>query len=270
MTIETTPVVTTTAPGVLRRRAVSLVSRMLDGAGALSVLAYREQPQTGLDALAHGRSAAGDLVLVTRPPAHTWWARMLAGDVLPVRLDVTLQAPSADICAVSASTHGLGTLSFWSPRQIDNALDDGALDDRVAAAATLPGARVATIECPTYLLHDTCGVTSIGRADLLTPGSAYPAARDELEAADLIHALGPAGFADLFAQVLTSERVGTVWAPAAVPFSTGGAIDLLDVDGHGFTMANLSTRTPCTVFVPFAEPARDVFSLAEAVRRLAD
>ncbi len=113
------------APQVgLSARAYALALRMLSGAGAASVDAYRLGEC--LEFVAHGMTSAGELVLAASPVAEL--SRLADAQPAEVRLDIVKHTPDPSVSLVAASLHVLGSMTWVESVE-------GELPERVASLA---------------------------------------------------------------------------------------------------------------------------------------
>lgn len=245
----------------VREWAVSLAYRMLTGAGNASVVAYRVAGQPVLDALAHGMTDRGEILVAGVPsgdPAQD--ELMLPGRVLKIRMDISKLAPEPRVTILAASAHMLGTLQWLDGPRAAEVLSDAVVSDTVRAVAESPRGVLGIVRVERVVLHDGAGVTGIDHERLAAHRPAAPV--DELEAVGLDVALGvdPTDLAAL------CDAVSQGWVPAHMlsekPAAGGCSHTInrdyvVDVDTAGLTVLRNGAERTSVYFIPFGSAAGD-------------
>ena len=194
------------AEHVWESRARSLAYRMLSGAGRAEMLAYRPGPIHGFNALVHGFTAAGELVVAipgeryvvtgedvvagydgTEEDTSAWAMDGFEDDDAPafhhagtptvrVRFSVEKEAPDAGVQVIAASVHLLGEARWLTDAERDSLIENGGVSERVAEIARVGS--LATIRFDVALLHDCCGVTRISAEHILEECEAHIVERE--------------------------------------------------------------------------------------------
>lgn len=240
-------------------RAAALARRLVGGAGAASLDAYRVGEC--LEFVAHGIAEDGSLVVAAIPAG----ALAAAGDGVPidVRLDVVKQAPVPAVSIVSASVHLLGELT-WVPAA-EVAL--GELPSSVASLADMPGVRYGVVAVRRAVLHDLTGATVIDGDQFHYEA---PSAVDGYAAFEKVAGLDQGMLKDLCWAVMVDATPGLVVSKPAMPNVCQHMADrvfCVDVDARGLTMMLVGTEETLLVFAAFSHP---VASLPDLDARLFD
>lgn len=249
----------------LRRRcAVSTARRLLAGAGLVSLVAYREDPQEQLPVLAHGMTDLGAWLVVLGPVGA---ASRAEDEALDVRIQIDQMGAPADIRVQVASLHALGGLHVLSPDAAHHAVTEHALSDEVAAAAAAPGARVAMVQTDSVLIHAREDVDKL-RWDQLIHEAAWPLGIAEWHAVDVGAQLEHDVVARLVEGLARGVRRGILGRPLPAPPQLGREDRhvLLDTDAEGCTWLVREGDQVRTAFVAFDRPVGDVADLDDALR----
>lgn len=239
----------------VQERAISLAHRMLTGAGTASVVAYRMAGQPVLEALAHGMTERGEILVAGVPsgdPAQD--ELMRTGRVLRIRMDISKLAPEPRVRILAASAHMLGTLEWLDGARAADALSDATVPGTVRAVAQSPRGVLGIVRTERVVLHDGNGVTGIDHEHLVSHCSAAPL--EELESLGLDVALGvdPVDLAAL------CDAVTQGWVPAHLLSekpTAGGCHHtanrdyVVDVDTAGLTVLRNGADRVSVYFVPF-------------------
>lgn len=245
----------------LAGRAEALARRLLSGAGAASLDAYRLGEC--LPFVAHGMTADGALIVAAQPGGPLGEA--VEGEPIRVRLDVVKQAPDPGVAITSASIHVLGELS-WAGADDVEAL--GGLPSMVDAMAGVTGARVGVLKPERVVLHDLTGATVIEAAELFFE----PAGElDEYSAYERVAGLEQQTLKDLCWAVMVDATPGLVFskpAPPSVCSHTADRVFCSDVDGRGMTLMVVGREETLLAYVAFATPAATLDELDERLDEL--
>ncbi|GAA4884873.1 hypothetical protein [Serinicoccus chungangensis] len=262
----TSPQPTPTVAERLREgTARSTAARLLHGVGRASVVAYREDPDRPLHALAHGLTAA-DVPVVALP----------AGTLDPadarreVRLRIDQHGADPRTRVSVASLHALAHLRLMDESETGAMSGLGLLPPEVDWSAG-SGAQVALLCLDRLLLHDQAGVTPMSFADVAGP-PCFPSRDQEWVCRDAVEVLGCARIHGIVAEVVSGARPGVVGPGHPTPASMSpvvGQTVLADVDATGCTWLDVGAGSTRTVFVPFGAPVRRLEDLPAAVDRLA-
>ncbi|QXT63615.1 hypothetical protein [Tessaracoccus palaemonis] len=240
-------------------RAASLARRLVGGAGAASLDAYRVGEC--LEFVAHGIAEDGSLVVAAMPAGTL--AAAADGVPIDVRLDVVKQAPDPAVSIVSASAHLLGELA-WVPAS--EAVRAG-LPASVEAMADVPGVRFGVVAVRRAVLHDLTGATVIDEDQLYYEA---PSDIDAYAAFEKVAGLDQGMLKDLCWAVMVDATPGLVISKPAMPSVCQHMADrvfCVDVDDRGLTMMLVGTEETLLVYAAFARP---VASLSDLDERLFD
>lgn len=245
----------------VQERAVSLAHRMLAGAGNASVVAYRVAGQPVLDALAHGMTERGEILVAGVPsgdPAQD--ELMRAGRVLKVRVDISKLAPEPRVTILAASAHMLGTLQWLDDARAAELLSGAVVCDTVRAVAQSPRGVLGVVRVERVVLHDGAGVTGIPHERLAAHRPAAPL--DELEAVGLDVALGVdptdlAALCDAVSQGWVPAHLLSEKPPAGGCSHTTNQDYIVDVDTAGLTVLRTGAERTSVYFIPFGAAAGD-------------
>ena len=107
------------APHTARDRRLRAARRLLDGLGRASFVAYRHDPTSDVDVLAHGLTPDGRVAVVCTAATLTEaFGEEVVGDTHAVRLDLHREAASPEVRIIVASAHLLGEVEavfgFWA------------------------------------------------------------------------------------------------------------------------------------------------------------
>lgn len=254
----------------VQERAVSLAHRMLTGAGNASVVAYRVAGQPVLDALAHGMTDRGEILVAGVPSGEPAQDELMrAGRALRIRMDISKLAPEPRVTILAASAHMLGILHWLDGPAAAEVLSGAVVSETVRAVAESPRGVLGVVRVERVVLHDGAGVTGIDHEQLSAHRPAAPL--DELEAVGLDVALGvdPTDLAAL------GDAVSQGWVPAHLLSekpTAGGCSHtthqdyVVDVDTAGLTVLRNGAQRTRVYFIPFEPAAGD--DVAERVDAL--
>lgn len=232
-------------------RAGSLARRMLGGAAAASLYAYRLDES--ITFLAHGMTTEGVLVVAGVPEGMLRVAS--PGFGIDVRMDLVKQSPDPSVSLVAASVHLLGQLSWAAPAEVEAQLAGGTLPELVEAMMDVPGARLGFVDVERVLLHDMNGATVIAPEAL---SYAPPVIEDELAAFDAIAAYSQSALKDLCWAVMVGSVRGQVVSKPPLPGicpHTADSVFCVDVDPAGVTVMFVGRAETLVVHACFDAPA---------------
>lgn len=236
--------------------AENLTRRILAGAGGLSLVPYRVDPQAYVSVLAHGVDPSGRvLVLCAVEDAE------LIGDTA-VRVDSVKKALEFDVDITVASLHALAHISW---------LAEG---EGVAGFGYHPIShlRVGVLELDTIYVRDPHGTTKSEFSDLMPGVLEAGASFDDLDARNEIGRLSFSQLSGLVAGVSMGVLPGFILSDREQ--SLCGAhqnrIWVADVDRHGVVLFRAGERRITTAMVRFPEQVDSLADLAEAVAALAE
>lgn len=240
---------------VMRRRALSVASRLLAGAGRAEVLAFRAQPQRTFPVLAHALLPDGSFVVAVSAGADVRSAS------LDVRLDIGKDAPEPTLRIRAATLHALGHL-VWMDAGVGEP-ESLQLPTLLGELADVPGVRLARIDFAKVLLHDCAGVTALpwGELQQEAPRNPFPLGADELTAAEAVSAMTTAQWVEVVQAVLTGRRPGVELSRielGAVCSHNTGSVRCVDVDTTGVTVMHFGSTGAATIYVPFETPVTDL------------
>lgn len=239
-------------------RAVSLAHRMLAGAGRAALVAYALEGQPTLDALAHGMTASGDLMVATTVFSGSDDAVLLnPGTRMDVRMDITKLSPEPRVEILTASAHMLGQLEWLDPERATDVLEYEEVPEMVKAVAQSPFGMLGIVRVSRVLLHDGVGATAIPFAHLVER-------HDDVALAGLgdIETVGLDVASNLDSVDLASlcDAISNGWVEARVLSekpSVGGCSHtknrefVVDVDVTGLTVMRNGAERTHVFFVPF-------------------
>ncbi|MDF1488319.1 hypothetical protein [Tessaracoccus caeni] len=231
-------------------RAGSLTRRMLSGAAAASLYAYRLDES--ITFLAHGMTPDGVLVVAGVPDGMLRVAS--PGFGIDVRMDLIKQSPDPAVSLVAASVHLLGQLSWATPSEVEAQIAGGALPELVEAMIEVPGARLGFVDIERALLHDMNGATVIAPEAI---SYAPPVIEDEFAAFDAIAAYSQARLKDLCWAVMVGAVPGQVVSKPPLPGicpHTADAVFCVDVDPSGVTVMFIGRAETLVVHACFDVP----------------
>ncbi|MGQ7788893.1 hypothetical protein [Nesterenkonia sp. K-15-9-6] len=249
----------------LRRRcATSTAQRLLAGAGRLSLVAYREEPQRELAVLAHGMTDVGAWLVVLGSEGTPTAAE---GDEADVRLQIDQFGAQADVRVQVASLHALGRVHMLSPDAAHHALTEHAVSDELVAAAAAPFARVAMVQSDSVLVHAREDVEKLPWDQVAQPG-AWPLGIEEWSALDTAAALAPEVVARLMEELAHGVRRGILGRTLPAPRELDGSVEqmLLDVDAEGCTWLVREGDQVRAVLIAFDQPVTDAAGFEAALR----
>jgi hypothetical protein len=272
--MEPAPAAPTTVAGrdtILPVRAMSLALRLLGGAGLPSLHGYAPGPTGSCEAIWHGLSSRGDLVVAAVETFNNPLTAASDGEPVNVRLDIVKESPEWAARITASTLHLLGTLE-WLPAE---ATDDYlvGVNPLVAEAATLPGGRLGVIRTDRVVLHDSAGIAPMPFAEVLAsgPANAFPSRDQELAAREEFGRLRQAELATLF------ELADNGWV-GAVPLShhhvetcpsLHGRVLCVDIDRSGATLMQVDEGVIRTALFPFPTPAGSLADLSDGFGHLA-
>lgn len=242
-------------------RAHRLARRLLSGAGAASVDAYRVGQC--LSFVAHGISADGSLVVAARPEGEL--ATMVDGVAVDVRLDVVKHSPDPSISIVGSSVHLLGALT-WLPEAQACALE--GLNPLLEAMVDVPGARLGVIAVEKAVLHDMMGPTPIDPDQIHADDVVI---QDDHLGFELVAAHDQSTLKDLCWAVMVGAAPGAVVSKAPLPAVCPHAADrvfCVDVDTMGVTLMLVGREETLLVFAAFSETVSSQFDLDDRISEL--
>lgn len=239
-------------------RAVSLAHRMLAGAGRAALVAYGLEGQPTLDALAHGMTGSGDLMVATTVFSGSDDAVLLnPGTSMDVRMDITKLSPEPRVEILTASAHMLGQLEWLDTERASDLLEYEDVPEMVKAVAKSPFGMLGIVRVSRVLLHDGVGATAISFAHLVERN-------DDVALAGLgdIETVGLDVASSLDSVDLASlcDAVSNGWVEARVLSekpSVGGCSHtknrefVVDVDVTGLTVMRNGAERTRVFFVPF-------------------
>lgn len=279
--MSTTPNSAHAVEASLLGRAHSMAHRLLAGAGYAAMVAYRLTPALEVDALAHGLTRDGELVVACCPSPGD------AVDALPewrdvaVRLDVFKSAPEWSVRITSAGIHLLGTLE-WVPAEATNHyLSDGLLPPRVAELAASASGCLTVIRTDRVVLHDSVRITAIPFDDIATlhAGTAsgadahkpFPAVEDELDAHAVVACLSAQSLGCIFGAVTAGRVPGAVLSRRQGQHCCPHMLDkvlCVDVDRTGVTLMRIRANESTTVLAAFEDVVNNLEDLDGRVASL--
>ncbi|WP_428536391.1 hypothetical protein [Propionicimonas sp.] len=259
----------------LRARSVSLVHRLLSGAGRASVVAYDLAPVVEAEAITHALSDVGELMVACVADEDV---PLSTGGQLPVRvrMDVVKEAPEWSVRITACAAHLLGVLEWLDGDVRDSYLTGAGLPARMVELASARGGRLGIVRTERVLLHDATGVTPVPFdeiADLAVSATpSFPDADDEWAARELFARLSPSDVSDLL------DAAAAGW-DAAFPLSVreqggcphlDGQVFCVDVDSNGLTVMDVDSGLTTVVLFTFDTPAKSVEELADRLGQLLD
>lgn len=246
-------------------RVRSLARRMLSGAAAASLVAYRHG--VGVDAVAHGLLDDGTLV-VSAVPEHPLDA-VAPGDPIDVRLDLVKQSPDPTVSLVAASAHLLGTLAWATGAEAMALRAAGRLPLMVEAMLTAPGARLGFVDVGRLVLHDLTGATVVPFDSLVDEEQPL----DAYGAFAAVAGLDTATLKDLCWAVMVEAIPGIATSKGPLPgvcSHTADRVFCVDVAPTGLTLMLVGRHETLTVFARFERPAASDADLVAQVARLVE
>lgn len=261
----TTGAASTAAVQQRRATARSVATRLLEGAGRCTVVAYRVDPHGVHRPLAHGLAGTGQIALALDAGFEVEPGRCAA-----VRLRIDQLGADPRIRVATASLHALAHLRVPDEQQLAALTEGGALPEEVALAVS-GGARLALLATDKLLVHGHGGVSTLALHDL-DEHRGFPAAAQEWDCTEVLAGTGMDRHAASVVQEVTDgARAGVVCAAQPTPASVArhaGETVLADVDSTGCTWLVIEEHLTRSVFVPFASPVHGLDDLAAAVREL--
>ncbi|RXW31481.1 hypothetical protein [Propioniciclava flava] len=245
-------------------RVRSLVMRMLSGAAAASLYAYRMEE--ALETVTHGLMPDGSLVVAAAPTELL--STVPAGFAVDVRVDLLKQSPDPMVSLVAASTHLLGSLTWASRAETIAHIEAGALPPMVEAMLTAPGARLGFVDMEKVVLHDLTGATPIPLEAL---EGAVTLIEDPYAAFDLVARHDNTTLKDLCWAVMVGTVPGFAIQKAPLPHvcsPTADQVFCVDVDPTGITVMLVGRHETLIAYARFATPATSHIELTAQVDRL--
>lgn len=260
-------------------RALSLAHRLLAGTGIASLTAYRAPGQPTTDALVHGLSGRGVLVVAAIPVSSGGFplaeSNALAGaqaagaaDAVEVRGEIVAHGPEVSVRVLAATLHFLGRLE-WIDRGSAAAL--GSLPDQVAGLLEHPDARLGIVRTERVLLHDGTGVVAFpydALAEHHLGGAANRAHRVDEQVLDLVGSIPPEEIGHVFEAGVRGAlpaRILSTTASTAACASLPERVYWVDVDVTGITLMRADGEGQRVAFFPFETGAREVTDLRSAI-----
>ncbi|GAA2181248.1 hypothetical protein GCM10009785_15370 [Brooklawnia cerclae] len=252
----------------LASRTMSMTHRLLAGSGTPSLVAYHLDPMISVDSLAHGLTRHGELVVAGCLGEDDPIAEAPDDWPIEVRLDILKESPEPAVHIVAAAAHMLGSME-WVPDAVTaELLERGELPDRVAAIASSPNGRLASITTTRVLLHDSLGVTPVAFSDISArhmsgqagdeENSAFPPLDAELDVFETVACIGPDDLTALFFSVINHQTPGLVMTRrplVATCQHVAGKVFCVDVDRTGVVLMRAAPEETVTVYIPLAKQA---------------
>ena len=260
------------SPQRCRGRRLRTARRLLGGQGRASFVAYRHDPTTDVDVLAHGLTPDGRLALVcTADTLSRHFGEEVVGDTHAVRLDLHREAACAEVRILVASAHLLGEVEWVSIAEQRRLVACGDLPEPAREVAWSDRNRVGLVRAERVVLHDSEGVAAWPLAEpASTRLDPSPWPLQTLEATDAVLGLDQRDLAGLCQAVGAGHARGRVLArrPVGVALAAGRRVHCLDTDPSGVTLLHVEDETETVVFAEFptldapaASPGGDLTSL---------
>lgn len=249
-TPHTSPAPASFAADLRAAHSRSVTRRILAGAGAVELTAYRAGDT--LSSAVHGVSRSGQLVVADIPNLFHSLGGFHTADDIEVRADIVKDSADHSLALRLASVHLLGTLRWCRDTKEVGALGlQGQLSDLVHDVG--PRVRVGVLSTERILLHDSSGVTAYGAAILAEAATAAPPT-------DALHDAVMSTAAETLAEVADAVLDGGIpgWTERLdLPEATGtvtGPAHCIDVDGRCVTLARFAGDQGWVVQVPLPSP----------------
>lgn len=261
-------------------RSASCAHRILAGAGAASVVAYREEPTLTLTAVAHGLASDGNFVIATIEDIP----EMGEDSAMDVRVSIDKKAPDPSVEVMASSVHFLGQAQWLTSAQRIEAVASGCLPERVAEVAAVRGGNLAIVHTDRVLLHDCGGATplpyrhlvdgqeKIGRYASFTD-DLFTTPEGEFFALETLNSYGACAPTHLFDSLVVGLVPGAILAKQPVRLScehVETAVLCIDVDRTGLTLMHVDREGASTAFLSFGRMAHTVEELAMELEHLFD
>lgn len=234
--------------------AESLARRILAGAGGLSLVPYRLDPNTHLSVLAHGLDTYGRFVVAV-PAADA----ELVGDG-EVRVDGVKKALEFDVDITVASLHALAHVSW------------------VEAGESVPGfdyepsphLRFGVVEMDTFYVRGPHGTTKCEFEEIVV-GAEDVSALGGIDAREQADRLTVDQLAQLLEGVSYGIQPGFIIADREQPVcgTHRHQMWVADIDTHGVVLLYAGDNRTTTALVSFPEPVSSIPDLAQAFGALA-
>lgn len=241
-------------------RAVSLAHRMLAGAGRAALVAYGLEGQPTLDALAHGMTRSGDLMVATTVFSGSSDAVLLnPGTRMDVRMDITKLSPEPRVEILTASAHMLGELEWLDADRAAEVLTCEFVPEMVRAVAESPFGMLGVVRVSRVLLHDGVGATAIPFAHLIERhGDVALAGSGDVESIGLdvassLDSVDLASLCDAISHGWVEARVLSEKPSAGGCSHTKNREFVVDVDVTGLTVMRHGAERTHVFFVPFEQ-----------------
>ncbi|MFT0846709.1 hypothetical protein VR010_03015 [Actinomycetaceae bacterium L2_0104] len=256
------------APATWHARSLSTAYRLLTGLGTSTLVAYREVPLRSFNAVVHGTTRSGDVVVAVSALDPLADGLDLSRP-MSVRLSIDKDAPNLVLNIVAASLHLLGEAHWLGPDEQEDLLRSGELGERVAELAAY--GHLARVHFDRVLLHDACGVTPIDASEiraehercLLHQEEAFFCSLEqdlfsnpelELTAVDVVGDSSLMDASALFDGLMLGVLEGAFIARQDVVNACAHSLGVicLDVDRTGMTLMCVDHSEAVTAFIPFA------------------
>ncbi|WP_243856509.1 MULTISPECIES: hypothetical protein [Actinomyces] len=249
------------APVSSRRMA----RRLLAGAGAADITAYRHAGGQPL-AVMHALDEDGRVIIAACPSADHPLSDALDGEVVEVRLDVTLEAAEPSLRVTSATAHLLGLLTWLDADETALVLAGETAGchcpitgedplDGLGSLAGEPGGRLGVITAERVMVHDAMGVSGHTLAEVVAADSAPSLLWNDLDSASAqeeVRELGDAALTLVCESVVKGRLPGVLCshrpADGLCP-SLHGRVVCADVAPDGVTLMHVSPTCVETVQV---------------------
>lgn len=252
-------------PGSTPVSSRRMARRLLAGAGAAEVTAYRHAGAQPL-AVMHALDEDGRVIVAACPGAGHPLADALDGEVVEVRLDVTLEAAEPSLRVTSATAHLLGLLTWLDEEETALVLAGETAgchcpitgEDPLEGLGVLAGARggrLGIVTAERVMVHDAMGVSGHTLAEVVEADDA-PALLwndlDSVSAQEEVRELGDAALTLLCDSVVQGRLAGVLCshrpADGLCP-SLYGRVLCADVAPDGVTLMHVSPTCVETVRV---------------------
>lgn len=235
---------------VLDRYQASVAGRLLAGAGAAVLVAYRHDPNVAHQVLAHGLTDAGELVVAVSQDVVT-------AEGCEIRLDIVREAAEPRLRITAATAHLLGQLTVLPV----TLFEARGVPEAIAELAGVPGIAVGVVRCDRVLLHHGPGVVRLRFADVAV--AAFPSHDDELEVQGVVAGFATEELLQIAAAVGAGRLDGAVLSQRpTIPMAVRDEEQMycVDVDSQGLTLMRVAEVTTVT-FIAFPEPVGDAMDV---------